>query len=1008
MQYIRNFGFLFISLLFLAACGSGGGSLTQTGDGSLGEPTTDDETPPPPVYAIALELLNNNGVVDPTAIIAQDAPGTLRATITTNGAPIPYELVTFSTSNNFGALNPTLGTAQSDVNGQAQVTLLPGFNEGAGTATAQFTTPDGSIAVATLTFRTKGDAPTNTGSNEVKMAMSLKSATGGNDTTNISAAVPGVIEVQVTDFDGVPITQRIVSFSSTLGQFRPSAGTALTDESGVASIILTAGSVEGAGEVTATFEGTDSVIGFYSQGDAVDPNLVTADVTFGIYSCPSGWDRVIRDISLCTETDNISSTSPGILYIQVLKSGSTVPLKSTLVSASSTLGKISPETSTAITDENGIALLDLLAGSDVGAGEVEVSAINTTAKKAFEIGAAQVTISVDNGLAPGATLTAGATTVISVSIYDIDGSLFIPPLNVEFTSNCAVSNPPKAVLDANVTSVGGVATATYRADGCSPEDTVTVTVITGGDAITQNVIIPVNEAAIGSIEFVGVSNDYISLKGTGGQGRSETSVVEFRVLDENANPASQKEVTFELTNDAGGISISPTTAQSNNEGLVQTVVRSGDVPGAVRVLAYVTPDNSDSGNHDNRISAVSDVLIISTGLPDNNSFTLSAAILNPEALTHTGGEVTLTAHLADHFNNPVPDGTAVYFTSEGGAIDPGCNTEAGKCAVTWRGQDPRPFSDSAHYDNSIAATKFDRYFGSWAPVTLGLPNFYGTIAKPLGGRSTVLAHAVGEESFTDLNGNGRFDSGEYYSRYDLPEAFIDHNENGLYDGISCADASDPCAPANSDGGEFEEYWDFNNDGLYTGADGVYNGYLCSGAALAAGNCKWEPLHVRRNLSMVMSGSTAYFRVITPKLAATCDPVVELDNSDNVTYTLKQLEDSDVSTYCDIGYIDLQRIEDTNGNDIGISNVSMVLVLSDIFNNPLPFGTTVTIQADNGVLSGNTAMTIGSTNTTIPLRMGFAIAREGEGNKKSSGAITITVTTPLEIVSGLSITVNDDR
>lgn len=1004
MQFIRNFGFLFACLLFLISCGGGGGSLTQTGDGTIGGGSTTEEPPPDPVYSLSLELLNSDGVVDPTTVVSQDAPGKLRATITVDGTPIAYELVTFTTAIT-GVLNPSLGTAQSDENGQAMVTLLPGSSEGAGTARAEFSAPNGSAISDTITFNSKGDAPTDTGSNEVKINMALKNGTTGAATTNVSAAEPGVIEATVTTFDGSPIANRIVSFSSTLGEFRPTSGTVLTDSNGFASIILTAGSIEGAGEITARFEDAASVLGFYSKGDEVDPDLVEADVSFGIYSCPDGWDRNIRDVSLCTETQNISSASPGLLYIRALKAGSTVPLKSTLVTATSTIGKVSPDTGTAITDDNGIAILDLLAGNDVGAGEVEVSAITTTAKKAFEIGAAQVTISINNGLAENTTLSAGATTVISVSIYDVDNSLFIPPLNVQFTSNCSVAG--KAVLDNNVTSVGGIAQATYRSNGCFPEDTVTVTVITGGDAVTGNTVIPINEAALGSIEFVSVSNDYISLKGTGGQGRSETSVVQFRVLDENANPAPQQQVTFELTNDAGGISISPNTAQSDNDGLVQTVVRSGDVPGAVRVLAYVTPEDQAPGNHENRISAVSDVLIISTGLPDNNSFSLSAGILNPEGLSHDGEVVAVTAHLADHFNNPVPDGTAVYFTTEGGSIQPGCTTVNGNCLVEWRSQDTRPFADSSLYQNSVAH-KCDSYFGANAPCTFGIRNPDNSRDNPLGGRTSILAHAVGEESFTDLNGNGRFDSGEYYSGYDLPEAFVDHNENNVFDGISCSDATNPCDPANSDGGEFEEFWDFNNDGSYTAADGVYNGYLCSSAALAAGDCKWEPLHVRRNLFMVMSGSHAAARVVTGRFTTGCASYTPFDNTDNVTVNAAIMEPSDIDSNCDIRSIDLSPATDENGNDVGISAVSMVLLFSDFFNNPMPFGTTVNISTDNGILSGTTSMVVGSTNTVFPLGMAFTIAREGEGNKKFNGAITIEITTPKLIVSGLTIGVRDDR
>ncbi|MFW8341613.1 hypothetical protein ACOICY_29205, partial [Klebsiella pneumoniae] len=70
------------------------------------------------------------------------------------------------------------------------------------------------------------------------------------------------------------------------------------------------------------------------------------------------------------------------------------------------------------------------------------------------------------------------------------------------------------------------------------------------------------------------------------------------------------------------------------------------------------------------ISSQSSVLVISTGKPDQDSFSLSAETLNAEGWDVDGTAVKVTARLADAFNNPVPDGTAVYFTTEGGAITP--------------------------------------------------------------------------------------------------------------------------------------------------------------------------------------------------------------------------------------------------------------------------------------------------------------------------------------------------
>ena len=70
---------------------------------------------------------------------------------------------------------------------------------------------------------------------------------------------------------------------------------------------------------------------------------------------------------------------------------------------------------------------------------------------------------------------------------------------------------------------------------------------------------------------------------------------------------------------------------------------------------------------------------------------------------------------ADHFNNPVPNGTAISFTTEGGAIDGSCLTDDGGCSVTWRSQRPR------------------------------LPD----------GRFTILATAIGNESFLDSERNNK-------------------------------------------------------------------------------------------------------------------------------------------------------------------------------------------------------------------------------------------------------------
>lgn len=202
-------------------------------------------------------------------------------------------------------------------------------------------------------------------------------------------------------------------------------------------------------------------------------------------------------------------------------------------------------------------------------------------------------------------------------------------------------------------------------------------------------------------------------------------------------------------------------------------------------------------------------MIISTGIPDQDSFSISASSFNPEVWQYDGVKVTVIARLADAFNNPPPP-TVVFFTTEGGSIghssaDRQCTTgDDGSCSVIWRSQAPKPEGKELFVESeNPRITNIDDN---------GLPNFMG---QKYGGRATVLATTIGEESFPHLNGNGRFDECEVaaflgntgkpcnadgslntlgaditYSDndiagnlYDLKEAFIDHNEDGLFNPI---------------------------------------------------------------------------------------------------------------------------------------------------------------------------------------------------------------------------------
>jgi len=394
-----------------------------------------------------------------------------------------------------------------------------------------------------------------------------------------------------------------------------------------------------------------------------------------------------------------------------------------------------------------------------------------------------------------------------VVLQQSDGTLYTQPASINFSSNCVALN--KATITSPVTTSTGAATATYVATGCSGTDTVTATTTIGTSSLSASGTVTVAAPTIGSIVYKSASYTIISLKGSGTTAHPETSTVVFQVLDQTGGPSPGASVTFALNTQVGGVQVSPGPVVSDANGNVQTVVQAGTVATPVRVTATVTSVTPNISTQSNQLS-------VSTGVPTQGSFSLAVSCHNVEAYDTDGVVVQVTARLADRFSNPVADGTAVQFNSEGGHIQPQCTTSTvtnpdgstlgGQCVVDWVSANPRPVI-------GLPATGF--------PAPNGRP-----------GRSTILATAIGEESFVDANGNGEFDPGETFT--DLGERYRDDNSNGAYDP-----------------GEF--FYDFNNDGVRNPADGLFNGVLCNDPARCDPSKSSTGIGI--NNLIIMSGST---------------------------------------------------------------------------------------------------------------------------------------------------------
>jgi hypothetical protein len=656
---------------------------------------------------------------------------------------------------------------------------------------------------------------------------------------------------------------------------------------------------------------------------------------------------VLTDVASGGIVTSVSSGAPANVNATVKDAtGAAVPNVVVTFSTDTTMATINPTSGTALTNGSGVATVTLTGGANAGATTIIAKAQVPTATAAvaasgsigYSVGATSVTISKPVfGVDPNPLSAFGTTSITATVTGGGSGSQI-----VNFSSGCSGSG--KAILSTGITTVGGIATGSYRDSGCASTDTITATV--NGGLATSSATLVVTPPTAGSIKYISSLPTNLSLQGTGGQ---EVSVVTFMVQDTGGNPIGGRDVSFGLSTTAGGITLTPATgtATSDAQGLVQVNVRAGVKSTSVRVTATgcSTKTKPCTGTV---LTTQSNQLTITTGITDQFGTSLSASTHNIEGWSVDGTKSVLTVSLADHFKNPVPDGTAVVFTSEGAVVDGQCTTVAGSCSATFKSQNGRP-------DN---------------------------------GRVTVLASAQGEETFTDINSSGWADllpTNEMIDpnskSTDLPEAFVDYNENGQFDSNN------------------EPYMDFNHNGIYDPADGKYNGVLCDDVTVgrsSSGTCGISHyVDVRASQVIVLSSSSPApitFQKVDLGVVTTIDPATQ-----NVSLQA-----------CTAG---------------GATSTLVVMVV-DINGNAMPAGTKVEFSTSNGLIRSATSVIVPD---TIGCRNGFVGCPSSVGtsnfgdipvvlqtdatapsctNNTSSGIFTVKITSPNGLISYATVGVND--
>ena len=464
-----------------------------------------------------------------------------------------------------------------------------------------------------------------------------------------------------------------------------------------------------------------------------------------------------------------------------------VPIANTLVSFSVTTNAtaVNLSSATALTNSSGVASVSINPASAATVGAATVKATAGAVSASLDFGISATSVSLGNLALGNSSLTSGGTT--SVSTTASANSALASGVSVAFSATCGTLTPAIAQTDGN-----GVASSSYSAvksDGSACSGNVTVSAVAAGS--TQTNILTVSAPAASAVNFVSASPAQIYVLGSGAPTQS---IVKFRVLNATGGNFSGADVAVSLTSNPGGVglgvagSTAALTRTTDADGLVTFTVFSGTVPGPLELRASILNDS---------VYAVSKNLTVRQGPPSQKFFSLAADRYYIEGKDYEGTTATLTVQAADRNGNPVPAGTVVNFTAEGGQVSPSCTIALidgiASCTATFSSQSPRP-ADM---------------------------------------RISILAYAEGMKDYVDNNKNNTFDAGDTLT--EMGDAYRDDNDESV--------------PKQYDPGEFtiERGGALACTGAGGSAPAVAN--TCTGTTATT---------VRKQVVLTMSGSVALF------------------------------------------------------------------------------------------------------------------------------------------------------
>jgi len=358
---------------------------------------------------------------------------------------------------------------------------------------------------------------------------------------------------------------------------------------------------------------------------------------------------------------------------------------------------------------------------------------------------------------PFVDLSASASEVLAdnVSTVDLSAEVFLPGgaragtgEEVTFFTELGRFQESGSPTHIAYTDDTGVASATFIGGNQGGVAQVRASVFIDNTPASDSVEITVRQ--LGFIEFVSAEPDKLGVKGSG---KNESSLVTFQVKDTegDAFPAGAL-VEFTLSA-APGVTLDSPTDRTDNNGVVEATLNSGESATTVTVTATAHVGTET-------LQAVSPPIAVVGAKPNARYMTFSCERFNVGGLILDFVETECTISLADRFSNKIGFATNVIFRTEAGSINASAMTSEsinnmGMATVTLRTGDPRP--------KDVAPLANEPFIGTH---------------NPRDGMVTIIVATTGEEEFDDVNSNGTYDPGEPFAQWEKGEPFVDKDDSG--------------------------------------------------------------------------------------------------------------------------------------------------------------------------------------------------------------------------------------